>query len=59
MELNPGPTNIKYPSGKCSGAVKFGPSITYDQCNVWYHQDCEGMNSTMCESCTNATIEMN
>ena len=40
MELNPEPTNIKYPCGKCARAVNFGPSIACDQCNVWYHQEC-------------------
>ena len=34
VELNPGPTNIKYPCGECARAVKSGPSIVCDQCNV-------------------------
>ena len=58
MKLNPGPTNIKYPCGEGARAVKFGPSIACDQCNVWYHQECAGMNSTIFECYTNATIEM-
>ena len=58
VELNPGPTNIKYPCGECVRAVRFGPSIACDQCNVWYHQECAGMNSTIFECYTNATIEM-
>ena len=58
MELNPGPTNIKYTCGECARTVKFGPSIACGQCNVWYHQECAGMNSTIFECYTNATIEM-
>ena len=58
VELNPGPTNIKYPCGECARAVKFGPSIACDQCHIWYHQECAGMNSTIFECYTNATIEM-
>ena len=58
VELNPGPTNIKYPCGKCARAVKFGPSIACNQCNVWYHQECAGMSSTLFECFMNATIEM-
>ena len=38
--------------------VKFGPSIAWDQCNIWCHQECAGMNSTIFECYTNATIEM-
>ena len=57
VELNPGPTNIKYPCRECTRAVKFGPSIACDQCNIWYHQECAGMNSTIFECYTNATIE--
>ena len=34
VELNPGPTNIKYPCGECARAVEFGPSIASDQCHV-------------------------
>ena len=33
VELNPAPTNIKYPCGECAGAVKFGPSVVCDKCN--------------------------
>ena len=58
VDLNPGPTNIKYPCGECARAVNFGPSIACDQCSLWYHQDCAGMNSTIFECYTNATIEM-
>ena len=58
MKLNPGPTNIKYPCGEGARAVKFGPSIACDQCNVWYHQECAGTNSTTFDCYTNATIEM-
>ena len=58
MELNPEPTNIKYPCGKCARAVKFGPSIACDQCNAKYHQECASMNSTIFEYYTNVTIEM-
>ena len=54
VELNPGRTNIKYHCGECARAVKFGPSIACDQCNAWYHQECEGMNSTIFECYTNA-----
>ena len=58
VELNPGPSNIKYTcGGECARAVKFGPSIAYHQCNIWYHQECAGMNSVIFE-CTNTTIEM-
>ena len=58
VELNPGPTSIKYPCVECARAVKFGPSIVCGQCNVWYHQECAGMNSTIFECYMNATIEM-
>ena len=58
VEFNPGSTNIKYPCGECTRAVKFGPSIAYDQCNAWYHQECAGMNSMIFECCTNATIQI-
>ena len=58
VKLNPGPTNINYPCGECARAVKFGPSMACDQCNVWYHQECAGMNKTIFECYTNATIEM-
>ena len=56
VELNSGPTNIKYPSGECAKAVKFGPSIACDQCNICSHQECEGVNSTIFEYYTNKTI---
>ena len=58
LELNPGPTNIKYPSGECAKAVKFGPSNTCDQCNICSHQECGGVNSTIFEYHTNKTIAM-
>ena len=57
MEHNLGPTNIKYPCGKYTRAVKFGPSTACDQCNIWYHQECAGINSIF-ECYTNAAIEM-
>ena len=58
VDLNLGPTNIKYPCGECARVVNFGPSIACDQCSLWYHQDCAGINSTIFECYTNATIEM-
>ena len=58
VELNSGPTNIKYPCGECARVVKFGSSIACDQYNVWYHQEYAGMNSTIFECYTNAAIEM-
>ena len=39
-------------------AVKFGPSTVCNQCNIWYHQEFAGMNSTIFECYTNAKIEM-
>ena len=58
MEFNPEPTNIKYPCGECATAVKFEPSIAYDQCNIWYYQECAGRNSIIFEYYTNAAIEI-
>ena len=58
MELNPGATNIKYPCGDCARTVKFGPSIACDQCDIWYHQECAGMNRTIFGCYTNTTIDM-
>ena len=71
VELNPGPTNIKYPCGECARAVKFGQFTACNHCNVCYHQESAGMNSTICyhqesagmnstifECYANATIEM-
>ena len=43
VELNPEPTNIKYPCGECARAVKFGPAIAYDQCNMCNHHECAGI----------------
>ena len=43
---------------KSARGVTFGPSIACDQCNIWYHQECAGMNSTIFECYANATIEM-
>ena len=57
MELNPGPTNIKYPCGECARAVKFGQFIACNHCNVYY-QESAGMNSIIFECYANATIEM-
>ena len=48
VKFNPGPTNI----------MKFGPSIPSDQCDIWCHQECAGMNNTIFECYANATIEM-
>ena len=58
VKFNPGPTNIKYPCGECVRVVKFGPSIPSDQCDIWCHQECAGMNNTIFECYANATIEM-
>ena len=49
VKFNPGPTNIKYPCGECVRVVKFGPSIPSDQCDIWCHQECVGMNNTIFE----------
>ena len=57
MELNPGPTNIKYPYGECARAVKFGQFTACNHCNVCY-QESTGMNSTIFECYAKATIEM-
>ena len=38
IELNPGPT--KYPCGECNKPVRYGRSITFDNCNKWYHKSC-------------------
>ena len=46
-ELNPGPPDIK--CGECARALKFGASFACDQCNIWYHQECAGMSSTIFE----------
>ena len=58
VELNPGPTNIKYLCGKCARSVKSGQSVACDQYNVCDHQECAGMNSTKFEYYMDATIEM-
>ena len=57
VELNPGPTNIKYPYGQCARAVKFGQFTACNHCNVCY-QESTGMNSTIFECYARATIEM-
>ena len=58
VEFNPEPINIKYPCGECATAVKFEPSIAYDQCNIRYYQECAGRNSIIFEYYTNAAIEI-
>ena len=41
VELNPGPTKLKYPCGFCNRAVKNSQtSIACDSCNKWFHKGC-------------------
>ena len=47
-ELNPGPATPKYPCQTCNKAVTWRQrAVACDNCNLWYHTNCMGMNSAI------------
>ena len=59
IELNPGPgKKCKFPCQVCQKAVKWDPKrpgIACDNCSLWYHKDCLGMNSRVFEALANTS----
>lgn len=59
VESNPGPTtayNSIFPCGVCGLEVVWSDDVggvACDQCDIWYHADCIGMNSTEYEDVAN------
>ena len=50
INTNPGPYQPKYPCGICSKAEKWKQqAIECEECSVWYHKECMGMNDEIFE----------
>jgi hypothetical protein len=64
IETNPGPRAPKWPCGACKKAVKWNPirsSICGDNCETWFHIDCQHVSrymdaSNMSWECLNCGI---
>lgn len=58
ININPGPSKVKYPFQVCDKAVKRKTRASAcDNCSKWYHVDCLRMNSNVHEAQTNTSLE--
>ncbi|CAC5360010.1 unnamed protein product [Mytilus coruscus] len=57
IELNPGPSQIKYPCGTCTKACKWGEkALACDECDTWYHATCAGINTQEYSKLANTSV---
>ena len=47
VEVNPGPSRIKFPCVECGQAVKTENSIACDACNCWFHSCCTSISEVL------------